>query len=45
MFHQRVVELTYGDEAFSHLCVDREELSLAGAGINVIGKKETLSAV
>jgi len=30
-------------QSFSHLCVDREELSLAGAGINVMGKKETQS--
>ena len=30
-------------QAFSHLCVDREELSLAGAGINVMGNAETQS--
>lgn len=28
----------------SHLCIDREELSLAGAGINVLGKAESLSS-
>ena len=30
-------------QAFSHLCVDREELSLAGAGINVMGTGQTQS--
>jgi hypothetical protein len=30
-------------QAFSHLCVDREELSLAGGGVNVMGKAQTLS--
>ena len=31
-------------QAFSHLCVDREELSLAGAGINVMGTGQTESS-
>ena len=31
-----------GCQAFSHICADRAELSLAGGGVNILGTKHTL---